>query len=312
MKRLLYLLQVILFGLFNFTLFATFLQIFGNSNPLTRLDKKIPVNKRHEEYDPSLTRLNSIDKLVKYCDSIYLVTVSTNNKEEIKRDYTDIVSSVVRKRFFHGYSYYGFSSNYMALLLSRATIPGLGAVVIPNDIMKYPYAACSQQAIVMMEVMRTKGFETRKVSFQGNISGHFCFEVFFDGGWHFYDTNMEPDVQVLNSYGKPGIAFLVKNPEVLVKAYSQYPPNDILDIFPTYTYGETNKFPAPMAMLFQKLTKILSYLTWFFFLFFYLIVRHKYLRLSSNTNVRNRRIYFPQPQAGTSPSYYPGLTAPGA
>ncbi len=312
MKRLLYSAQVILFGLFNFSLFATFLQVFGDSNPLTKLDHKAPVYNNTEEYDPSLARLSSIDKLVTYCDSLYLGTDITNNQEKIKKDYTDIVSSVVRKRFFHGYSYYGFSSNYMALLMSKATVPGLDAIVIPNDILKYPFAACSQQAIIMMEVLRSKGFETRKVGFQGKkFGGHFCFEVFYEGGWHFYDTNMEPDVNVLNSYGKPGIAFLVSHPEILVKAYGRYPQNEILDIFPTYTYGEINKFPAPRALVFQKLTKSLSYLIWLFFLFLFLIVRIKYLRLSSKTNVRNRRIYLPQPEAGTSPSYYPGFTAQG-
>lgn len=312
MKRLLYSVQVILFGLFNFSLLATCLQVFGDSNPLTKLDNKYPVYNHHEEYDPSLSRLNSINKLVNYCDSLYLVTVSTNNEDEVKKDYTDIVSSVVRKRFYHGYSYYGFSENYMALLLSKVTISGLSAVVIPNDIMKYPFAACSQQSIVMMEVLRSKGFETRKVGFQGkNFGGHFCFEVFYEGSWHFYDTNMEPDVNVLKTYDRPGIAFLASHPDVLLKAYRQYPPKEILDIFPTYSYGEVNKFPAPRAIIFQKLTKLLSYLVWFFFLSLYLIVRLKYLRLSSKTNVRNSRIYFPQPQAGTSSSYYPGLTAPG-
>lgn len=312
MKKLLYPAQVILFGLFIFSLLATGLQVFGDSNPLTKLDYKTPVYNNIEEYDPSLSRLNSVDKLVKYCDSLYLITISTNNQDEIKKDYTDIVSSVVRKRFFHGYSYYGFSSNYMALLLSKVTIPGLDAVVVPNEILKYPFAACSQQSIVMMEVLESKGFETRKVSFQGKTSGHFCFEVYFDGGWHFYDTNMEPDIKVLNAYGRPGIAFLVSHPEILLKAYGRYPQSEILDIFPTYTFGEINKFPAPKALVFQKLTKFLSYLIWFFFLFLFLIIRLRYLRLSSKTNVRNHRIYFPQPEAGTSSSYYPGLTAPGA
>ena len=312
MKRLLYPAQIILFGFFIVSLLATCLQVFGDLNPLAKLDYKVPAYNNIEEYDPSLSRLNSIDKLVTYCDSLYLITVSTNNQDEIKKDYTDIVSSVVRKRFFHGYSYYGFSSNYMALLMSKVTIPGLDAVVIPNEILKYPFAACSQQSIVMMEVLQSKGFETRKVSFQGKTSGHFCFEVYFDGGWHFYDTNMEPDANVLKTYNRPGIAFLVSHPEILVKAYGRYPRSEILDIFPTFTYGAINKFPAPKALIFQKLTKFLSYLIWFFFLFFFLIVRLRYLRLSSKTNVRNRRIYFPQPQAGTSSSYYPGLTAPGA
>jgi hypothetical protein len=312
MKRLLYPVQVIFFCLFIFTFLATFLQVFGDSNPLTKLDHKIPVYNNREEYAPSLSRLNTIDKLVKYCDSIYLVNIYSKDQEEVKKDYTEIVSSAVQKRFFHGYSFYGFSSNYMALLLSKVTVSGLGAIVVPNDIMKYPYAACSQQAIVMMEVMRSKGFETRKVGFQGKISGHFCFEVYFAGEWHFYDTNMEPDIKVLNSHNRPGIAFLVSHPEILIQAYRQYPRSEILDIFPTYTYGELNKFPAPNAVVFQKIAKFLSYFTWFFFLFLFLIVRLKYLRLSSKTNVRNRRIYFPQPQAGTSSSYYPGFAAPGA
>ena len=308
MKRLLYPAQVILFGLFIFSLLATGFQVLGDSNPLTKLDYKTPLYNNIEDYDPSLSRLNSIDKLVIYCDSLYLV--KDFNQEEVKRDYTDIVSSVVRKRFFHGYSYYGFSQNYMALLISKATIPGLDAVVVPDEILKYPFAACSQQSIVMMEVLQSKGFDTRKVSFQGKTSGHFCFEVYFEGGWHFYDTNMEPDPRVLNAYGRPGIAFLVNHPEILLKAYGQYPESEVMDIFPTYTFGEINKFPAPKALIFQKLTKILSYFAWFFFLFIFLIVRLRYLRLSGNTNVR--RAYFPRPEAGTSPSYYPGIVAPGA
>jgi hypothetical protein len=312
MKRLLYTAQIVLLGLFIFTFIATCFQKLGSSNPLRKLDNKTPVYNNIEEFDPSLSRLNTIDKLVNYCDSLYLGIDLINNRSEVERDYTNIVSSVVRKRFYHGYSYYGFSSNYMALLMSKISVPGLDAIVIPDDIMKYPYAACSQQSIVMMEVLRSKGFDTRKVSFQGKISGHFCFEVFYDGGWHFYDTNMEPDVTVLNNYGRPDIAFLVSHPDILVKAYRQYPQSEILDIFPTYTYGAINKFPAPNAIIFQKLTKFLSYFTWFFLLFLFLIVRLKYSQLSRQTNVRNSRIYFPQPQAGTSPSYYPGFAAPGA
>ena len=130
MKRLLYTAQAILLGLFIFTLIATCLQMFGNSNPLSKLDYKASVYNNVEEYDPSLLRLNTIDKLVKYCDSLYLTTTSADNEEEIKRDYTNIVSSVVRKRFYHGYSYYGFSTNYMALLMSKATVPGLSLIHI--------------------------------------------------------------------------------------------------------------------------------------------------------------------------------------
>jgi hypothetical protein len=217
----------------------------------------------------------------------------------------------MRKRFYHGYSYYGFESNYLALLISRISSSGYSAVVIPDDILKYPNAACSQQSIVMMEVLKAKGFQTRKISFQGRkYGGHFCFEVFYNSGWHFYDTNMEPDVAVLNTYKRPSIAFLNDNPDILVKAYKQYSREEILDIFPAYTYGVVNKFPAPNAMIFQKITRMLSYTLWFFFLIAFVIVRRIYKRITSTKHVWNSRLYFPPLHAGASSSYYPGYSAP--
>src|SRR5206468_12316967 len=113
------------------------------------------------------------------------------------------------------------------------------------DILKYPYAACSQQSIVFMEILKRKGFNTREVGFQGKTSGHFCFEVDYNGGWHFYDPDMEPDTIILNAYNRPGIAFLARHKDILLKAYHQYPPELIMDIFPNYFYGSVNTFAAP-------------------------------------------------------------------
>jgi hypothetical protein len=201
----------------------------------------------------------------------------------------------------------------MAMLASKSTVQGFGAIVIPDDILEHPNAECSQQSIVMMEVLKSKGFKTRKISFSGKkFGGHFCFETFYNGSWHFYDPNMEPDVAVLNNHGRPGIDFLVQNPSILVKAYSRYPQEEILDIFPTFSYGAVNKFPAPRGIIFQKLTKFLSWTSWLIFLISFFLVRRKYLRISSKTHVWNSRIYFPQPETGTSSSYYPGFTTPGA
>ncbi len=292
MKRILFGTQVILFGLFGFSLMATILQLFGQSNPLTQFDHNEPVYDHIEQYDPSLARLNSIDKLRKYCDSLYQASGFTGHQDQFIRDYTGIVSSVIRKRFFFGYSYYGFNSNYMALLMSKATIHGLSAIVIPDDILKYPFAACSQQSIVFMEVLHAKGIATRKISLKGKISGHFCFEVFYNGGWHFHDPSLEPDRNVLNSYDRPGIVFLVSHRNILLKAYNRYPPDEILDIFPNYTYGDINKFPAPRAIIFQKLTKFLSYTGWLFFLTAFLAIRRKYLQLPQlRTGVESQELF---------------------
>jgi len=310
MKKVLFVAQVVLLVLFSVTICLTVLQVSGISNPLIALNNDDPVYNQKEDFDPSLSRLNSIEKIEQYCDSLYASQITTTN-DEYSKNYTDIVSAVIRKRFYHGYSHYGFQNNYVAFLASKATVQGYGAIVVPDDILDYPFAACSQQSIVMMEVLQKKGLKTRKISFQGKITGHFGFEVFFDGAWHFYDPNLEPDVDVLNKYDRPEIAFLASHPDILLQAYRDHPTREIMDVFPTYSYGTVNKFPAPRAIIFQKVSKFLSYTIWLFFLITFFIVRRQYARITSNNYVRNRRIYFPQPQTGASPSHYPGIAAPG-
>jgi hypothetical protein len=303
-KRSLLSAQLILFGLFIFFLFATILQFFGNANPLLRFDHSKSVYNHVEAYDPALIRLNSLEKIEQYCDSIYSTKIFEDPSLKFETTYTEIVSTTIRNRFYHGYSYYSFNDNYLSTVVSKITIPGLNALVIPDEILKYPFAACSQQSIVMMEVLKNKGFQTRKVGFLGKkFGGHFAFEVFYNDGWHFHDPNLEPDKAVLDNYGRPGIAFLVHNPEILLKAYSRYPKEKILDIFPNYYYGPVNKFPAPKAIIFQKATKFLSYTIWLFFLIAFLIVRRKYLRSHVKMYVSDKTSG--QQVQKTSSIYYP-------
>ncbi len=313
MKRFLYVAQVVLLGTFIFTITISLLQLIAKK-PLSALTTKSFRYNGIEEYDPSLNRLNSIEKLEEYCDSLFVSPSSAiANRQETDQAYVELVYSVVKKRFYHGYSYYGLDNNYLAFLFSKVTVPGYSAIVIPNDILKHPNAACSQQSIVMMELLQVKGFKTRKVGFEGKkYGGHFCFEVFYKNKWHFYDPNLEPDVNVLNAYNRPGIAALVAHPDILLKAYKNQPKDLMIDIFPTYWYGPVNQFPAPTAIVFQKITKAFSYTLWFICLISFLFVRRIYRRITSQQHVWNSRVYFPQSQPGTSSSYYPGLTAPGA
>jgi hypothetical protein len=269
-----------------------------------------PVYDKVENFDPSLARLNTMSKLVAYCDSLYNEK-EIGDEEALKKEYADIASSVVRNRFYHGYSTYGFSNNYMAVMMEQVSIDGLSAIVMPDDILEYPYAACSQQSIVLMEVLRQKGMSTRKVGFKGKLGGHFCFEVFYEGSWHFYDPDMEPDRDVLAAYNRPGIAFLVNNPTILQKAYSQYPTEKVMDLFPTFWYGSVDTFPAPKAIVFHKVTKFLSYTISLFFLMAFIWARRKYKKLSRQY-VRNNRIHIPVTQQGTSQVYYPNYSAQGA
>ena len=305
-KRILFAAQIALLILFTVSFLATVFQFLGSSNPLSKFDHNDAVYNRIEAFDPALARLSTLKKLEQYCDSIYAQKVFAGGHDDFAATYTDIVSTAVRSRFFHGYSYYGYADNYVGALAAKISIPGLSALVIPDEILKHPYAACSQQSIVMMEVLKNRGISTRKISFQGKVyGGHFAFEVFYDGGWHYHDPNMEPDKAVLNQYQRPGIAFLVEHKDVLLKAYGRYPTAEVMDIYPTYAYGPIDKFPAPKAIIFQRITIFLSYSIWLFFLVAFLLVRRAYRRIGKIIVYDN---VFPMRtiQPGMASAYYPG------
>lgn len=306
MKRLLFILQVALFITMNFFLLLSVYELFQPPGVMGRPGYNEPTYNMVEEFDPSLQRLNNIEKLTAYVDSVYADKTYTSKNVEFETDYPLVATHVVRQRFFHGYSLYGFGNNHVAMLASKASIGGLSAIVLPNDILKFPYAACSQQSIVLMDVLQQKGFRTRKVGFLGKLGGHFCFEVFYNGAWHFVDPNMEPDMAVLDAYNQPGIDFLAGHTDILLRAYKQYPREKVLDLFTSYSYGKVNAPAAPNAFIFQKVTKFLSYTIWSFFLVLFILVRKRYLRLSYQKNVRNRRVHFPSLQPGSPQTAHVG------
>ena len=266
--------------------------MISSNSPTNHILSDKPVYNNKEDFDPTLSRLNTLNKLASYCDSLYKVSALQNGLGDFSEKYTDIAYSVVRNRFYHGYSSYDLNNNFMAVMMGEVAMDGLSAIVIPDDILEFPYAACSQQSIVLMEVLRRKGISTRKVGFKGTLGGHFSMEVYFGGLWHFYDANMEPDIKVLAAYNKPEISFLVSHPDVLQKAYKQYPAEKINDLFPTYSYGSIDAFPAPKAIIFHRITKFLSYTLWSFFLLAFIWARKKYKALS-RAELKRKRMVFP-------------------
>ena len=283
---------------------AVYQLIASSSNRMQRLSYSEPEYDNKEEFDPTLVRLNSIDKLSDYCDSLYLTIYPQNSSTSIDELYPEIASSVIIKRFYHGYSLYGFNSNYMAMALAQVSIKGLSAIVIPNDILKYPYAACSQQSIVLMELLQSKGYKTRSVGFNSSITGHFTFETYYDNGWHYNDPNKEPDVAVLKAYNNPSIAYLNQHPDLLLKAYHQYPRDYVMKVFTNYSYGAINSFPASKAIIFQKASKLLSYTMWMFFLLAFVLVRRKYMNLKVKPVKAKRNKFVGQPTTSVSATYY--------
>jgi hypothetical protein len=301
MKRLLVALRAILFIFFVTTAIFALIEITGAPSFLAKLNFQKPEFSHNEEFDPSLQRLDNVDKLEKYCDSIYDEGKKEGTIEAVETEYPRIASRVIRQRFYHGLSSFGFGDNYLGYILNPGFLgKHLNAPVLPDDILKHPYGICSQQALVTMKLLSNKGFITRKVGFNNvNVVGHFSFEVFYGGGWHFFDTDIEPDKTVLRAYGYPGIEFLVKNPDILIQAYKdRMDPQKIMPLFGNYFYGKPNERLATRAIAYQQITKFLSYTIWIFFLFAFIWVHRKYRSLSYSQYVRNRGVSIPYLQPG--------------
>ena len=236
----------------------------------------LTIENEKEYFDPKLLKLASVSEFVEYCDSIYGSKVIASADSS---NYATNIEIVLRGRFYHGYSYYKLGQNFIGYLLAPVIHKDLSAIVIPDDILKHPNAACSQQSIIGMEVFKKKGFDVRKVGFfSKGYGGHFCFEVKYGGKWHYFDPDMEPRLSLLVERGHPSIEVLNQNDSLLHKLYVYKESNYVDILFKTFKYGKVNEFPAKNARIYQYFTKYLSYTLWFWLFLLYIILRRKFNR----------------------------------
>lgn len=219
-----------------------------------------------ESFDPQLLYLNDIEALSNYVDE----TAQKINirPEKNKREFIVLVDDIIRQRFYHGYSNFDMSTNYMAYIMSKIFWDDLSAIVIPEDILKYPNAACSQQTILFMEILKKKEILCRAA----RLKGHCAVEVFYKNSWHFFDSNIEPKTH--NIFPMPSINEIRQDKELRQLIYKyKLDSAKIEDIFSDYHPSKNNEFIASKMYLFQIVTKFLSDWLWAILLGAYLFIR---------------------------------------
>jgi hypothetical protein len=123
--------------------------------------------------------------------------------------------------------------------------------------MKHPNAASSQQALVMMELLRRK-----KVSYRvAGFPHHYALEVMYHGNWYFFDPSMEPRISMtqrvhcnwkgFNNNLKP-----FYDPAIHPNLGYQFGNGEIAH------FGKIDEVPARNAGLFQGITGFLSKCLW--------------------------------------------------
>ena len=230
---------------------------------------------RHEEdnkkeynelYDVKLNRLDNMDRLLEYWNRITI----QNGLEVNTREHVGLARDIVAQRFYHGYARYNIRNNYIAFFAGRCIWNHFLGIVIPDDILKYNGALCSQQAIVFGELLKERGYKIRKVM----LEGHFCKEVFYNNSWHFYDPDMEPNFS--KEMPKPGIKDLMGNKDLIYGAYEGKLDKISIDkIFRKYKTGKINSYPAKKMIVFHYVTKLLSNWLWVLFLWLALYFRNR-------------------------------------
>jgi len=83
---------------------------------------------------------------------------------------------------------------------------------------------------------------------------------------------------------------LTQNDSLLHSLYTKEDRNFVEKLFLSYTYGPVNKFPAPNAIVFQYMTKFLSYFSWVPFILLYLLVGRKVNNTTKNKNKSSTQV----------------------
>ncbi len=231
-------------------------------------------------FDPILVgRVQSVDQLLNYTDSI----AHAKQIPLKSAAYWDEMATVLRYRFYHGYANYDLSENWIAFLSGQLFWYHLKAIVIPDDILKHPMAACSQQSIVLMECMKRRGVPFRAVKF----ARHYAVEAQIDGGWKYFDTNLEPILSVprqsFETYYSTGEweRMYAHRIEPLRSAF----------VLKFTGYSEESVAPAPNATLFHQITGFISKTLWLVPLIIFFALNRTRLRNEFSRGLGSRQVY---------------------
>jgi hypothetical protein len=221
-----------------------------------------------ELFDQKLAHINSINKAIKYNDSIY----DTYHHQIFDTlTYIQITSDFVKNRFYHGLSNYSIKDNWIAYLAGHSLWSHFSAIVIPDDILKHNEALCSQQTIVFLDLIRQKNIKYRTVGLGVDEGpGHFLCEVYYNSDWHLYDVTKEPNWLALKTPHK-SLNYYLGSKNELYQAYSGKIDSLVFfRIISNIRYGKINEMPAQKMSLFHKITKIITYLLPIIFLLLFI------------------------------------------
>lgn len=229
---------------------------------------EVPVNYSGELFEPQMLYLSSVSQFSKYIDTAYALkhglSFDTTN-------YVDLVSNIVKKRFLFSVANYSAHENWIINSLGTLFWSHISAKVKPNDILQGYHGLCSQQTIVFMELLMSKGIKVRSVGLgfpEG--PGHFLCEANYNGAWHLYDVTKEPAWERIGNKHY-SMDFFLENKDSLFMIYDgKMKHNELEKIITNVKYGQINEFPAKRMLLLHKFCDMAVIVTPLFLLFLFI------------------------------------------
>ncbi|MCS7005651.1 MAG: hypothetical protein NZM38_10050 [Cytophagales bacterium] len=205
-----------------------------------------------ESYDYRFQYMNTISAL----NAVWEYITFQENAIGDSAKTAELAYQLVKDRFAfgEGYARYTLKENWLIYLMGKYIWSDFSAKVIPDEIIKHPHAACSQQSIVLLTLLRSKGYPVRKIGFK---YGHFALEVYYDEKWHYIDVTYEP----VWDFPKCSFEELCENNmEKLVSIYSEcWPPEETRAKYQKgYWYGTPDEVIAWKMVLLHRVTQLIS------------------------------------------------------
>ena len=206
-----------------------------------------PVRPERDAFDPRLLAIRDVDTIV--------ALARKKGEGQGQMGAVKAVEDILRQRFYHGYSRYGFGDNWVLWLANAVIDPDLSAKVFPEDILDHPWAACSQQALVVQAALQRMGIPYATVLWPS----HFTAAAFLDGQWYVVDPwePMDRDRSRLWLYE----TWVSRQGRAAILGPLSEPYRQELDRLPP-ALVEPNAFPAPTMAWFHPLTSVLSHWLW--------------------------------------------------
>ena len=114
------------------------------------------------------------------------------------------IEQTVTERLGHGKVLLNPCQNWLLFLISTLKIDylkskNLMSAVLPEDILKNPNSVfCSQNSIVLQELLGIYGFDSRGLSLGGADNGHLALAVNLEGNWYYIDGDLKYQKQIQN------------------------------------------------------------------------------------------------------------------